>query len=363
MIRVTCIQKVRDPQGKIVSYLMEDECHNQKMVEPLDLKATIINGAVQVTNLKLTSDGRLIDSNPNEGNTEDDILAIQDEYNANKFIEDVADLLDTFGIKATIEELDTHTQLGLRNCAVIEFNNGKIIGTSGNGLDINPKIAEILRDKEHKCYGITAGLLVKTTQKDGNNKLLDYKIFFGAVKRGDKDNVLDDDALVLGNEFSKKMSSVLNYRMDAYEASSYRINYDKKQIGKNVNYRDSQQETRVAAVQLVDELIKILGIPDKQLSKTVQLANTLSRGIVGKAVEKKKINTALNSGYNTDVVKAHKEQMAANEEMADIAAEYLGTDNSRFKEQNSKFKKQQETAKNLKNSKGLFGMMKAFDRK
>lgn len=238
MIKVTCIQKVRNPQGKIVSYLMEDEYHNQKIVEPLDLKATIINGAVQVTNLKLTSDGRLIDSDPNEGNTKDDILGIRDDYNANKFIEDVADLLNTFGIKATIEKLDTHTQFGIRNCAVIEFNNGKIIGTSGNELDINPKIAELLGDKGHRCCGITAGLLVKTTQKDGNNKLLDYKIFFGKVKRAKEGNVLDNDALVLGNEFSKKMRSVLNYRMDAYEASNYAVNYNKEQIGKNVNYRD-----------------------------------------------------------------------------------------------------------------------------
>lgn len=32
MLIVTCVQKVRDPQGKIISYVLED-CHgNQKVV-------------------------------------------------------------------------------------------------------------------------------------------------------------------------------------------------------------------------------------------------------------------------------------------------------------------------------------------
>lgn len=355
MIKVTCIQKVRDSQGKIVSYLMEDEYHNQKIVEPLDLKATIINGAVQVTNLKLTSDGRLIDSNPNEGNTKDDILAIQDEYNAKKFIEHIVEYLNTLGIKATLEKLDTRTGIGVRSCAVIEFNNGHLVGTSGNALDISPKMTELIGDKEHRCYGIAAGLLVKTTQKDGNNKLLDYKIFFGKVKRAGAGNVLKQDSLLLGNEFSQKMRSVLNYRMDAYETFNYAASYNKEQVGKNVNYQNSQQQISVAAEQLSVELVRILGVPDKQLSKSYQIGRALG-GIAAKAISKQLANNALNSGYNADIVNAHKEQIANNEAEADIAAEFLGTDNSRLKQQ-------QETEKKLKRSKGLFGMMKAFNRK
>lgn len=355
MIKVTCIQKVRDSQGKIVSYLMEDEYHNQKIVEPLDLKATIINGAVQVTNLKLTSDGRLIDSNPNEGNTKDDILAIQNEYNAKKFIEHIVEYLNTLGIKATLEKLDTRTGIGVRSCAVIEFNNGHLVGTSGNALDISPKMTELIGDKEHRCYGIAAGLLVKTTQKDGNNKLLDYKIFFGKVKRAGAGNVLKQDSLLLGNEFSQKMRSVLNYRMDAYETFNYAASYNKEQVGKNVNYQDSQQQISVAAEQLSVELVRILGVPDKQLSKSYQIGRALG-GIAAKAISKQLANNALNSGYNADIVNAHKEQIANNEAEADIAAEFLGTDNSRLKQQ-------QETEKKLKRSKGLFGMMKAFNRK
>lgn len=355
MISVTCIQKVRDPQGKIVSYLLEDEGHNQKIVEPLNLKAAIINGAAQVTNLKLTSDGRLIDSNPNEGNTKDDILAIQDEYNAKKFIEHIVEYLNTLGIKATLEKLDTRTGIGVRSCAVIEFNNGHLVGTSGNALDISPKMTELIGDKEHRCYGIAAGLLVKTTQKDGNNKLLDYKIFFGKVKRAGEGNVLKQDSLLLGNEFSQKMRSVLNYRMDAYETFSYAASYNKEQIGKNVNYQDSQQQIRLAAEQLSVELIRILGVPDKQLSKSYQIGRALG-GIASKAVSKQLVNNALNSGYNVDIVNAHKELIANNEAEADMAAEFLGTDNSRLKQQ-------QETKEKIKHSKGLSGMMKAFTRK
>ena len=352
---VICIRKIRDTQGKIVSYLLEDEGHNQKIVEPLNLKAAIINGTVQVTNLKLTSDGRLIDCNPIEGNTKDDILAIQDEYNAKKFVEHIVEYLNTLGIRTTLEKLDTRTDVGILSCAVIEFNNGKLVGTSENELDISAKMKELIGAKEHRCYGIAAGLLVKTTQKDGNNKLLDYKILFGKVKRAGAGNALEKDSLLLGDEFCTKMRSVLNYRMDTYETINYASSYNKEQVGKNVNYQDLQKQTSVAAEQLSVELVRILGVPDKQLSKSYQIGRALG-GIAAKVMSKQIANNALNSGYNADIVNAHKEQIESNKAEADSAAEFLGTDNSRLKQK-------QETEKKLKHSKGLSGMMKAFTRK
>lgn len=165
IILVTCVNKTRDSQGRIVSYTLEDEFGNQKIMEPLNLKAAIINGDIAVNNLKLTSDGRLIDSKPNEMNTRDDILGISDDYNAGIFVGKVAEQLGNFGIDVTTKKLDTHSELGVRKCAIIKLNNGKLIGTSGNEFETSAKIQEILANTGIVRFGITTGLNKDKTVK------------------------------------------------------------------------------------------------------------------------------------------------------------------------------------------------------
>ena len=62
---ILCINKFRDNSGNIVGYRLED---NQNMilqdVEADFLKDRIRKGVIVVANLKLTSDGKLIDCNP-----------------------------------------------------------------------------------------------------------------------------------------------------------------------------------------------------------------------------------------------------------------------------------------------------------
>ena len=62
---IMCINKFRDNNGKIVGYRLED---NDTMclqdVEASFLKSRIQQGMIKVANLRLTSDGRLVDCNP-----------------------------------------------------------------------------------------------------------------------------------------------------------------------------------------------------------------------------------------------------------------------------------------------------------
>lgn len=65
-----CISKLRDKNDKIVGYDLRNVSTNQQQrVEPTVLKQFISNGNVNILNLQLTSDGRLIDreiDNPDE---------------------------------------------------------------------------------------------------------------------------------------------------------------------------------------------------------------------------------------------------------------------------------------------------------
>jgi len=57
----TCTSKVRDKYGNIRGYVIEDESGKSTQISANNLKNALRNNNIHVTNLKLTSDGRLID--------------------------------------------------------------------------------------------------------------------------------------------------------------------------------------------------------------------------------------------------------------------------------------------------------------
>lgn len=64
MIQVKCIEKFRDRHNKICAYRLQDSNNQIKDVTPHDLKNAIRNKQIDVINLTLTSDGRIIGKNP-----------------------------------------------------------------------------------------------------------------------------------------------------------------------------------------------------------------------------------------------------------------------------------------------------------
>ena len=61
MIQAKCIQKFRDKSNRIYGYRLIDLSGNTKDITSDDLKKVISAGKIVVINLKLTSDGRLVD--------------------------------------------------------------------------------------------------------------------------------------------------------------------------------------------------------------------------------------------------------------------------------------------------------------
>lgn len=76
MVKAKCIEKIRDNSGKIVTYILEDENGNRTNVPAYSLKNSMIYKQIDITNLKLTSDGRLIDKKDTEQN--DDVQMIDE---------------------------------------------------------------------------------------------------------------------------------------------------------------------------------------------------------------------------------------------------------------------------------------------
>lgn len=101
MIQCKCIQKFRDNQGKIYGYRLIDLNQQIQDVTPDDLKRAIQNNQVNVINLTLTSNNRLIDKKedkqlvnkeimPNKVVCETYTKASNEVIDAEKIVHDVA---------------------------------------------------------------------------------------------------------------------------------------------------------------------------------------------------------------------------------------------------------------------------------
>lgn len=66
MVKATCIEKLRDKNGTIKGYVLQDCNGVQMKFNSEQVKQAIFLQQLTVTNLKLTSDGRLIDNKPME---------------------------------------------------------------------------------------------------------------------------------------------------------------------------------------------------------------------------------------------------------------------------------------------------------
>lgn len=64
MIQATCILKFRNKNKRIYGYRLQDLNQQTQDVTPEDLKRAIASGQINVVNLALTKDGRLIDKTP-----------------------------------------------------------------------------------------------------------------------------------------------------------------------------------------------------------------------------------------------------------------------------------------------------------
>lgn len=71
MVTCICIQKFRDKRGNIYGYRLKDSSGNIQDVTPDNLKCAISKGHICVTNLKLTSNNKLVGAND-----------IQEKYNS-----------------------------------------------------------------------------------------------------------------------------------------------------------------------------------------------------------------------------------------------------------------------------------------
>ena len=170
MAKVRCTQRIRDKRGRISHYMIEDTNGNSTIVPTNKLKYAINNKKVNVDNLKMTSDGRLILYEKIESGSNNDEYTKPFYYNYNynsgllntveSILHEVMDI-DTFKICAANEyqTFDKLKSLVLRSKLIgvkasisklqdrlymIIINNDITVIAKGNKIVLPESISNIL---------------------------------------------------------------------------------------------------------------------------------------------------------------------------------------------------------------------------
>lgn len=163
-MKFKCIEKIRDNSGKILAYKIENENGVSRNWYPLEVKDALILGVPEITNLKLTSDGRIIDKRDNKKTDKlNDIVAHTHKQ--------IQDYIDNNNLKFNISNNR------------IEDNEYEIrIHRTMSDCDITIFNVNIEYDKENNSYKITYGKisdLYKTYKfNDIRGKLMYTELIF-----------------------------------------------------------------------------------------------------------------------------------------------------------------------------------------
>lgn len=261
----TCESKSRDGV-RIIGYTLMDEGGNRKYVKPQELKNAMFNNWVQVDNLKLTRDGRLIDCTPEEAKQENQFRTItsidearalidayyhywhsiagtigyawgkknnKEELKDNDFIKNNKDLLGAMIINKANEEESFF--FAIRGNAYVNINgelqylpclrfviqnkvgqwdddmNNKIKADCGKTLGLNIGVTKYL------TFAVTAKLTRNLAYGNNSVPYVDYNIYVGyeTSKDSDKDPIKC-------TAFTKSIEDHVNAGMDLNEIYFYR---------------------------------------------------------------------------------------------------------------------------------------------
>jgi hypothetical protein len=352
---LTCVQKVRNNQGVIISYIMQDtETGATQPIEAANLKYAIFNNKVAVNNLKLTSDGRLIDSTNGVGSS--DIIGRRYIEGEKLFINSTVQALNDLGVKATYQNVihnvkNNDSSSNKIACAVIEISDGRVVGHNAKKGLISSTNPSILAKGAYYSIGIGTELTLKSTHADGNNATIDYQLYVGGVKTNVE--YADGAYLATGGSTMQSLSKYLNNEVRTYVATTYKVIYDKTQSVNGIDYASLNSYIEKTGMYLAQKIIEALSLKEDELSTVYKLGNKVSGAAAklhGTRLTNELTEKAQNSGYNTDIADMYQQKIDQASPMTEVAADRLGVKTSQRKAESFNEK--------AKKSGGIFGAFK-----
>lgn len=329
MTQMTCINKIRDPKGKIVSYILVGPDNQQYPCEANILKNKIFNGEVTVDNLTLTSDGRLVDAAKNKEEY-NGVVGLESTQVAKHFIEKLNTEMKLIGIKSSLIKLNSvidNEEVQLY-CIKLNINNATILSTNNKSiplrLNITSDIAIAAQFTERKA--------VETGQK-----LKDFTLIIGEIHENN----------LVRTELTNAIADKFNFEFDRYELNTFvgnqlTQNLAGETLKRAVNKIDLETSSLVSGAAIL--LVKTLGISDEYK----RLIYNRNKKKVEKSLDKntnKDFNYDMldRVGVDTDIVRDYEDRRDKNQDSADKANNVLN---------------EARTFKEKAQQKGIFGAFK-----
>lgn len=350
---VECVEKIRDKNGKITNYILQDAHFNRYNKTPEKLKELIFDGHLKVSNLKLTRDGRLID----DKSSDTDIMVKESKEGAEKFIVNLAEGLDELGLKVQYQTrcFDNGKTLP---CAILYITNNGDIKAKTSLLD-----SYALPNKPAKVETVKSGLASKLapitdngaagwslvvgaelnlmrSAEDGTNVMHSFTLYVG---KGNIDSAITNIPLL------KDLELYLNSKLDQVEASLYAMRYNKNnRATREVTGMQlvSDEIVKAAATSTASFIFEALRVETQVTAMQRELGEAITR-IAGNMISNQAQKAMEASGYNKDIVNMYKDKAEQNLEQVNKASERLGVTSSITKSLETKDKKA-----------GLFGIFK-----
>ena len=190
MLQVKCTQIFRDSKGKIFGYRLKDVTDKKEVdVKPDNLKQAIKAGKLNVINLTLTSDNRLIRKEAKSDLKDIGAAPVQHLYKKESFIEEIDNIVRTMGEKIR--------QLG---CEDAEYDWYNTDTDSDKNLSIDANINYIYRPEDIYAYEVSIYSELRPKDKEGS-----IEIRLNVHNRNDFDCIGEVDELAVESKVEAQL--------------------------------------------------------------------------------------------------------------------------------------------------------------
>ena len=239
MIKLICVQRIRDKNGIIVNYILQNSKGERKQFKPDAVRQLIRQGKIDVVNLRLTADGRIIKIGGNDGkqvvqnvnisaarsnkvanNSNDKSRQIVNQ--SNKAVNDKSKQASVQSNRQTVANTNKSNEANIKNS---QKKNHKSLGNmiddlndkfgshvySRSGVRVNGKAIMFISDpKEYLDGSVRLHVVSKMVGKDGGLNLTNFVV----KKMDDYDDNDNDRYLVettVVSSIPNAMTSVVQY--------------------------------------------------------------------------------------------------------------------------------------------------------
>lgn len=180
---LTCVNRIRDEKGKIISYILINEHHEYQEVDAMVLKVNMSKYGMKVDNLKLTSNGRIL-------YLENKDIPMTDIRFANFIVEELTKIIENSKYKPfitlhkNIEPDSSRILLFIhmnKNGVTIDCEFLRIVMTSvGDGINFYRQLPKKVIIKNNGTLVDVTIVDLKSSQYDRNR--LDKKMIISSLK-------------------------------------------------------------------------------------------------------------------------------------------------------------------------------------